>query len=316
MNAAILLTSLCLSTLTGKAVTDTYSFLGDEYEIAYAEEKPKNGRSAASTDGFNHVFGFDSPGIRVGQYGDSRVGYFYYDMDIFTTPFTENSMLVLIHTETSATSGYVAYRGGSSTFDSNYNLYFLKVEVQIPRIMDTSNGSHTGSVNRIIYWPMSGEDSPTGTATYTSSYGESTTLTSAFRGGINQDGVYLEYERETTISYTFTSEATISTIDPIYSSQRLPNDGLKFNGFSYFIEYAQYGRITYTMNTYSLYEIAYNVANFNRNGFVVRYGIDMEVVNYDDVDSTDESPLYVGFGYDYELRWNLGYNPSTVDYFA
>lgn len=40
MDAAILLTSLRISTLPGKAVPDTYSFLGNEYEIAYAEEKP------------------------------------------------------------------------------------------------------------------------------------------------------------------------------------------------------------------------------------------------------------------------------------
>ena len=291
----------------------------DYLEPAFVEYVSGDGISQSSVsfhpqiDGFTRVYSFETPRLKDGPViGGGKIGYFYYDLDLYTTPFTENSMLVIVHTKTSAASGYVANVALADGYNDRFDLTKLTVKVEIPRIMDTSNGSHTGSVKKIAYWPLKEESSQLGTHNTTSSFGFTAQFNSQITGGANLNGPYIQSTVGPSFSLTFGSSSTITTQDPEFSSQAIPNSSTDLNAFSYFADYAKYGRYTYTMNTYSLYEVGYNVANFNKNGFVVRYCIDMEV---------GENLLayldhYEHITYNYELRWNLGYNPSTVDYFA
>lgn len=147
-----LLFSLVVSTISG----GTEGLL-DNQNQTFVEYASDDGISQTSVsyhpqiEGFNRVYSFDEPRFRDGHsVGDGKIGYFYYDLDLYTTSFTENSMLVIVHTKTSATSGYVATKALADGYNDRFDLTKLTVKVEIPRIMDTSNGSHTGSVKKSL----------------------------------------------------------------------------------------------------------------------------------------------------------------------
>lgn len=311
MNLFLAIFPLCVSSLS----PSNHIFYSPLNSADYCEPcsiSPMSDSNYPVIDGFTHIYSFDEPKLCDGKTsGGKKIGYFYYDLDLYKTAFTENSMLVLVHTKTMATSGYVANRGGDSSYNDRFDLTSLNVIVSLPRITDTSRGSHTGSVERVAFWPVKEDFENSGTVSHTSSFGFQAEFNGQIEGGIDAGGLYIEGGAGPTISFTFGSSTTITTSDPIYSSQMLPQTSTNINAFSYFIDYAHYGRSTYIMNTYSLYEVGYNVSNFNREGFVIRYSVNMEV---------GENLLayldnYENINYSYELRFNLGYNPTSVDYY-
>lgn len=219
-------------------------------------------------------------------------------------------MLLLVHTQTSATSGNVANSTGSTGYYNRVDLMKFGVKISVPRITDTQNGYHTGSVKPLDYWPKSGYDSPSGTVSHSSSFGVSADFNSNLEAGVNAGGVSIKAGGGPSISLSFGTGTTITSQDPLYSSQMVRGG---FNEFSYYIEYKKIGKITYTMNTYALYGIGYNVSGFNKNGFVIRYSTEMKVgenVGYWILEKTYTDK------HTFELRWNLGYNPEYVDYYA
>lgn len=281
--------------------------------IAYDEPSAISPLSVAShpeINGFSRVFSFDEPMLHVFQYNNKKMGYLYMDLDLYTTPFTENSMLLIVHTQTSATSGYVANSTGQSGYYNRVDLMKLGIKVRVPRITNTQNGHHTGSVKPIDYWPKSGQDSPSGTVSHSSSFGVTGNFNADIEAGVDAGGLFIKGGAGPSVSLSFGSSTTITTADPKYSSQKSANG---INEFSYFIEYKKFGQITYTMNTYSLYEIGYNVSGFNKNGFVVQYETEMKVG--ENVGIWLFEKTYTD-KFTFEERWNLGYNPEYIDYYA
>ncbi|MBP3713310.1 MAG: hypothetical protein J6I69_01930 [Bacilli bacterium] len=74
--------------------------------------------SHPSIPGFEYSYGF------LEQLKSSRAeGYFYYDLDVYFSQFTDVSRLYLIHVSSNFTLGSIAAYNGESNFDAGYNLW-------------------------------------------------------------------------------------------------------------------------------------------------------------------------------------------------
>ncbi len=268
--------------------------------------------------GFNWVWGYDETDqFKDRNHGDKSVGYMVVDLDFYTTTFTENSYLLLVHTKTTAVSGSIADSSGQQGFDKKYDLSRLTVVVDCPRIQDLDNDYFSGRVVPITYWPISPNDDSRkiGSYSYTSEFGISLELNASVEAGLSTaNGVSISGGAGASITIGYSSSSTVTAADPAFSSAEYDEDQSKYNAYFYQIDYARYGRIAYTMDTYSLYEVSNSTYGFNSNSFVIRFFVEMEVVR--DMWLGNVFAHYETIQYSKGFRYNLGYNPTNVRYYA
>lgn len=288
-------------------------------DIVYVEPSPISTMSAAShpvIDGFDWIYSYESPRF-VGdeEHETDKIGYMYMDMDLYTTRFTSKSILLLMHTVTSCTSGNTA-----SQFLNNYNarldLDNIKVLTEVPQMRDNSNGYTTGSVNLIEYWPKSEQK---GEVVINSDSGFDVDLGLAFEAGVDAGGATLKFTPGVGLTISFGNQAVVTQSEPSLTSQRADvSDDWPYNAYSFIVQYSGLGKVTYTLETYSLFEIIDDGIGFNDFSFVVVYDATMDVVENKDLPfdwwpfSEKHHKLYKGT----QFRWNLGYNPSNVTFFG
>lgn len=212
-----LLTTLLVglvSTSFGNVSMHAESYVSTSTDIIYAEPSnvsPASVGSHPDIEGFSRKYSFEEPWVRDFVENDKKMGYVSWDLDLYTTPFTDNSMLLLVHTQTSATSGNVANSTGSTGYYNRVDLMKFGVKISVPRITDTQNGYHTGSVKPLDYWPKSGEDSPSGTVSHSSSFGVSADFNSNLEAGVNAGGVSIKAGGGPSVSLSFGTGTTITS---------------------------------------------------------------------------------------------------------
>lgn len=273
-------------------------------------------RSSSShplVEGFSYIGGMKLSKFVNRQVDEKYIGYFYCDLDLYTASFTESSTLVLAHSQTTAVSGYIADQAGRSNYDDDYDLTKLTIYLSAPRLRDTSNDYFTPDVHPIDWWPKSGEDSPVGTFSHNSEFGIGGEFGVDFGGSVGSSGVSIEPGVGASINLTYSSGSSISSADPLFSSAQSTPGEEPYNSYFYMVDYAKYGRIAYTLNTYALFEIAYDAYGFNDYSFVVDYYIDMEVGK----NLFAWQDHYEHITYRYRYLFNLGYQPAAenVDLF-
>lgn len=98
-------------------------------------ETKKSYNSHEEINGFQWTTGFVNKSVNK-----DPVGCFYYDVDVYSTDFTNCSKLFLLHTKGEFTSGYIAKQNSSNDnyFDSNYDLWSGYIHSSL--IRHTSDG--------------------------------------------------------------------------------------------------------------------------------------------------------------------------------
>ena len=267
-------------------------------------------------DGFNHIFSYEQVDTIVNNDHPDQ-GFMHMDLDLYTTRFTSESILLLVHTKTQGVSGWVAAQNHPNDYDAAYDLQSISVTVDVPRIQDRTNGFVTGSVHRGECWPKSYQDE--GTATVRTSTGLTLTLGDSFEAGIDAGGATIKESTAFEIGLSFSRDTTITNPDPLVSSN-FGQSGVDnaFNHFDHSVVYKKYGKVAYTFDAYDLYEIVEDGRGFNDGSFVIRYSATTDVVKNKDLPLPDWpfAEKHTQITKNFEIRFNLGYNPSYVTYFA
>ncbi len=310
MNSFIVSLALSLTAIgSPQGLTSTFAPDRIDYGEAVLGTSPST-RSASyhpAIKGFEYVGGTDEIIFKDRKVDGKNIGYISSDVNLYKTPFTENSMLVLAHSQTTAVSGYVATQAGKSGYDKKYDLTKLTVHLSAPRVRDKSNDYFTPDVSLADWWPKSGEDSPTGTYEYKSEFGIGAELGADFGASIGTGGVEISAGVGAAVNITYTVGSTITSADPAFSSAPVNEHEEPYNSYFYMVDYKKYGRIAYTLNSYALYEIAYDAYGFNDISFVIDYYVDMEVGK--NLYLWQDHYEHITYGYRY--FFNLGYLPDS-----
>lgn len=260
-----------------------------------------------SIKGFDYVGGTEEKIFKDREVDGKSIGYLCFDVNLYKAAFTENSMLVLAHAETTAVSGYIANQAGKSNYDQKYDLTKLIVHLSVPRVRDKSNDYFTPDVSLADWWPKSGEDSPVGSYEYKSEFGIGTEFGADFGASVGTGGVEISAGVGASVNLTYSVGSTITTADPAFSSAPVNEHEEPYNSSFYIVDYKKYGRIAYTLNSYALFEIAYDAYGFNDMSFVFDYYVDMEVGK--NLFAWQDHYEHIDYGF--RCYYNLGYLPDA-----
>lgn len=218
-----------------------------------------------SIDGFTYCYGYEQKVLAC----KNQYGYIYYDMDLYYTPFTSVSNLYLIHVKGEFTSGYVANKTGQSGFNSMYDLDGGMISIKVKQVV--TNMHRSSSLTTLIGAPNSSNIN----TTVISQYGSSLTLGSQFQAGVSLSNISLQ--KISSIGLNISQSTSISSVsqDPIISHQ---TDSEDINKDSWLFTYASYGRITYQLDTYYLFEAKGDGANFQDYSFSFEVGLKLDAV--------------------------------------
>lgn len=241
-------------------------------------------------DGFEWTYGTDygitNKTVKNSDFvGVNSTGYFYSDIDIYTTPFTNCSKLMLLKMSTHYFAGsylqntlngeyrYIDEKGSIESFDKHFDLNKGKIEIvagqYVNPMVDASRiHRHSSSIVQKQHWPLS-SPSP---SSVTTSFGTSLELKSEVSGGVNiADGVFVSATRGGTLTFSYSKSATITNDEPkITSSQPKPDAGIAVYDYSY----EGYGKTLDFVN-YVLYEVK-NDTNIISDPYYVNLDISWE----------------------------------------
>lgn len=237
-------------------------------------------------EGMTYCFGSTSA-MLVQQ---NKSGYFYYELDYYYTPFTAESNLYLIHVKTEFTSGYIATQNGEKGFSDMFDLYKGYVHMSVSQREDGNKKSST--LNYVTAWPSS--------STFTKSYSSTTGLEISLGSddGIEAgDKVKIEVGTSTSIKITCSDTVTIYGDEPSLSAQTSASNSYE-RQWNY--EYSGLGRVTYTLDTYYMFEAVGDGTGYQDYSFDLNLDIQMKNVKYKGYlwqsTSTTESDTVVPFG--------------------
>ncbi len=168
----------------------------------------------------------DHPSIAGFQYNygsvDKRLtkeptGYFYYDIDVYYSNFTNVSRLYIIHVRSNFTPGKQANRNGDKYFDWNYDLWSGYIHLKAYQYSDGSKRS--SSFRFIKSWPVSNTDKLT--YSVTSGFSSSVTLSNEIKSGVDFAGnTTIDETTSSGFTLSFTKTTTIYGTEPSISSQQ------------------------------------------------------------------------------------------------
>ncbi|MBO8426494.1 MAG: hypothetical protein IAC61_04145 [Firmicutes bacterium] len=313
----LLVVASALPFSNGLTSGDHIEFIDCGTEIIYVEPSAVSPMSVGlhpEIPGFDWVYSFDAPRYIDDDRETNKIGYMHMDLDLYTTRFTDKSCLLLMHTKTECTSGNTASKLFEN-FNARLDLDSIKVLTEVPQMKDNSNGYTTGSVHLLEYWPHSDNVSET---TIASTTGLGLTLGSGFEIGIEAGDATLKLSPSGGLTINFGKQAINSETEPFLDSGRSPKtDDWPFNSYYFNVQYDGLGKVTYTFETYSLFEIIDDEIGFNEFSFVAIYDATMDVVENKDLPIKEwpflekHYELYKGT----QIRFNLGYDPSNVTFF-
>ena len=292
------------ATASSATVIDELSF----DDVSYVEEDANEAIAPFSSsyypqvEGFTHFYSYEQA-----AYVDcSPRGYYHYDVDAYSTPFTTNSDLLLFHLKTEVTPG-----SNLHAFDSTYDnctLNSFLVEIKLPVVLDVRNNYHTPNMVRLASWPSSYQKT---SFTIQSSASGSISLGTSFTSGVGIDGLELTAEKTggitTGLNINFGTSTAITTEDPYLSNQKTPDLPYDhhYNGFSWTVTYKTGGLTTYVLDSWCLYEMLKESADgFNDFSFFLNLETDV-IFNGTNGASSEHYSHRSG------LYYNLGYMPDS-----
>lgn len=301
----LMLPSLVFSGQFSEVGTQPFSYqnVKDENVIEVEEQnnniEPLSAHYYPNIDGFTHFYAYDTPSEK----DCAPYGYFSNDVDIYKTKFTRDSDLILVRVETQVTPGHVHYR-----YSKEYSDYYIKnfrTIIDMPQVKDKSNGNTTSKLIKLASWPASNE---TLNYSISSTTGLSLSVGSSFKTGVSIDGRKLKVSTEggtnQSLDFSYTSSTSMSGSDPAISTGNC-SQSIAYNGYYWEADYYTHGRVTYTIDSWALYElIETDTIGFNPFSFYFSTSTD---VTFCDVANNEIPPIRNSMG----IYYNLGYMPDS-----
>lgn len=227
-------------------------------------ETKKSYNSHEEINGFQWTTGFVNKSVNK-----DPVGYFYYDVDVYSTDFTNCSKLFLLHTKGEFTSGYIAKQNdpNSNYYDSNYDLWSGYIHSSF--IRHTSDGMTSSSFVPKTSWPQSSNF----TSTISSSF--STSLSIGSQLGAEADicgGLIISRVSSSSITFSFDKSVAVSGPEPFISSQTSLTN---INAQQWNYQYNAVGKATYVLDTYQLFEVKNDGVNCSQYSFDYQVSVKM-----------------------------------------
>lgn len=265
-----------------------FGSISNELSDTLTIERKESSASHPYIEGFAYTGGFASP--RKTKQNDT--GYFYTDLDLYETKFTDVSKLFLAHVEVEFTSGYIADNNGED-FDDMYDLDLGYVHLRASRSNTISYQSST--IHFLDAWPTSDNFS------YELSSSTGFSVNFGVSGGIDYslaDGASISGNAETGFVFSLSNTLNISGPEPFWSSQTSNNNPLE-RQWNY--EYNGLGKATLTKDFYYLFEVENDATGPNSSySFMFYIDINMSNVKYKDFwweSHTDtNASLYYSYG--------------------
>ena len=216
----------------------------------------------------------ESPFRRLGGFDRAKVldcddGYVYYYTEILKSPFTSESDLYLAHVVTEFTPGHVARLNGDTSY-KDYNLSNAYVHLNLEQYSE--NGKKGGEIAPKDFWPKSSSF----TTTITSSFGGSIDMGLSSEVGIEiGNGASLSAKKGSDFGISLQFDKSMSTTveDPVLSSQFAADNKYEVQ-WSISSENTEVsGSVTYTLESYYLFEMSNDVTNANRDSFILTYEV-------------------------------------------
>ena len=237
--------------------------------LAFQSPVKKTHVSHPEIPGFYYSYGYvNSPVLAKNKYG-----YMYYDMDVYYSHFTSCSNLYLIHVKGQFTSAYVAKHAQvAGDWDDFYDLDGGLISIDVDRQMDNTHVS--SSIQYIASWPTSS----TQEVTYTTSYSGTATLSAGLEAGVSLDNVGIKGTVGASASITISESVSVTAPDPLVSRQNDPNEHDKV---IWTFRYAKFGRVTYDLDVYYLFEVKNDGNNYQDYSFKYDVRLQMDTVAFD-----------------------------------
>ncbi len=216
----------------------------------------------------------ESPFMRLGGFDRAKVldcidGYVYYYNEIYRSTFTSESDLYLVHVVTEFTPGHVArLNGGTSYKDCNLSNAYVHLTLE----QYSEDGKKGGEIAPKDFWPKSSSF----TTTISSSFGESIDMVFSSEGGIEiGNGASLSAKTGNDFSVSLQFDESISTVveDPVLSSQFSFDNKNEVQWSLSSQNKSISGSVTYTLDSYYLFEMSKDVINANRDSFMLTYEV-------------------------------------------
>ena len=216
--------------------------------------------------GFEYSYGNINPMIE-----SEPTGYFYYDIDVYFSSFTSNSRLYLIHVGCNFTPGKQGYVNGDHGYDKNYGLY--EGYIHIKAYQTTDGDKKSPSYKFIKSWPIS--DSKDRTATVTTSFGGSISLSKSIKAGVDfTDAATIEAVKQGGFTLNFSKSLSITQKEPMVSHQ-LGRD-FRESQWHYQFKKGLYDS-SYSLDTYYLFELKNDGKGYQNYSF--KYDLDISRTN-------------------------------------
>lgn len=246
--------------------------------------------SHPSIPGFEYSYGF------LEQLKSSRAeGYFYYDLDVYFSQFTDVSRLYLIHVSSNFTPGSIAAYNGESNFDAGYNLWSGYIHIYADQQIEGEKRS--SSFTYIKSWPESNSDQLT--STVTTSFGGSYCIDKSFEAGVKlPGGVSANLNSDKSLTLSAENAVSIYGPEPTISST-LADGNKRQNNWSFYFNRAYHG--SFKFDAYYMFELKNDAVGYQDYSFKFKFDIRMTNTarvmwwdRYRDVDATytDSYGLY------------------------
>jgi len=209
-------------------------------------------------------------------------GYVYYKLDVYQAPYTENSNLYLIHTETMFTPGYQAVQNhDTGNYVDRARIGKGFVHLTLERYKESSKGAAGNCLESKLLWPNSSSYK----TTVSSSYGVNMNFSFDRTRGVElDDGGNLSAKtgdnEGTEIDFSFNRTSSTVTDNPQISTQFCSSN---YNQGQWYYELVHsgkddtpniVGKSTYSLQSYMLFEMENNASiNCPKESFIVTYDV-------------------------------------------
>ena len=223
-----------------------------------------------------------NPFVRIGGFGKSKVldsidGYVYYSLEVYKAFYTDVSNLFIIHAVTDFTPGIVAEANNEKFNDgSYYGVYLNKGYVHLTLERYFEGDKHGGFMVPKEFWPKSSTFQTTISTSFSGELNKSFSLNgdvSLGNGGIISGNV--GGSKSTGFSFAFSKSASTVSADPVLSAQMSSSNSLEaqWNYFNKKTDMINVGSVTYTLDTYYMFEMNNDYYKTNCDSFILTYSV-------------------------------------------
>lgn len=266
----IFVSLLCATALTTNCSVSNYNY----YHVTKITDNSLTTLSATDENNSFILIGHSSAPVLTLECDD---GYVYHYMEIYKASYTSNSDLYLAKIQNSFTPGHVAVVNGTTkTNGEAFKDYYLRrgyVHMGLSRYFDEAYYGPNISIKAM--WPTSSSFS----TTITSSFGFNAQFSNEFQQGVSfGDGIIIQADvgssNSTALTINFSKTVSTTSENPFLSAQYSADNNFEAQwNFDFTDIRSAATAVTYTFNTYLLFEMDKSYYGCSRDAFILDYNI-------------------------------------------